>query len=127
MSSAHNGEKDLPFSVNMVRNGKDRGESRDNPARVTISCPEKGEVAGKLMLLRGSFQELLEIGAKKFGVSPSKVLSKDGAEIDDIDVIRDGDHLMGTKAGLLLKILCKFQMSQLQDREPRRLRKQCKD
>ncbi|XP_041005098.1 potassium channel AKT1-like [Juglans microcarpa x Juglans regia] len=94
MSSAHNGEKDFLFSVNMIRNGKDRGESGDNPTRVTISCPEKGEVAGKLMLLPGSFQELLEIGAKKFGVSPSKVLSKDGAEIDDIDVIRDGDHLI---------------------------------
>ncbi|KAF5482122.1 hypothetical protein F2P56_002714 [Juglans regia] len=94
MSSAHNGENDFLFSVNMMRNGKDRGESGDNPARVTISCPEKGEVAGKLMLLPGSFQELLEIGAKKFGVSPSKVLSKDGAEIDDIDVIRDGDHLI---------------------------------
>ncbi|XP_042973333.1 potassium channel AKT1-like [Carya illinoinensis] len=93
MSSAHNGEKNLLFSVNMMRNGKDRRESGDNPARVTISCPEKGEVAGKLMLLPGSFQELLEIGAKKFGVSPSKVLSKDGAEIDNIDVIRDGDHL----------------------------------
>lgn len=94
MSSAHNGEKDILFSVNMMRNGRDCGESGANPARVTISCPEKGEVAGKLMLLPGSFQELLEMGAKKFGVSPSKVLSKDGAEIDDIEVIRDGDHLI---------------------------------
>uniref|UniRef100_A0A2N9FY72 Aminotransferase-like plant mobile domain-containing protein n=1 Tax=Fagus sylvatica TaxID=28930 RepID=A0A2N9FY72_FAGSY len=35
--------------------------------------------------------------------------------------------LMGTKVGLVLKILCKFQMGQLQDQEPRRSRKQCKD
>jgi hypothetical protein len=34
---------------------------------------------------------------------------------------------MGTKVGLVLKILCKFQMGQLQDQEPRRSRKQCKD
>ena len=31
---------------------------------------------------------------------------------------------MGTKVGLVLKILCKFQMGQLQDQELRRLRKQ---
>uniref|UniRef100_A0A2N9GLL5 Reverse transcriptase n=1 Tax=Fagus sylvatica TaxID=28930 RepID=A0A2N9GLL5_FAGSY len=35
--------------------------------------------------------------------------------------------MMGTKVGLALKILCKFQMGQLQDQEPRRSRKQCKD
>jgi hypothetical protein len=35
--------------------------------------------------------------------------------------------LMGTKVGLALKILYKFQMGQLQDQEPRRSRKQCKD
>ena len=35
--------------------------------------------------------------------------------------------LMGTKVDLALKILCKFQMGQLQDQEPRRSKKQCKD
>jgi hypothetical protein len=35
--------------------------------------------------------------------------------------------MMGTKVGLVLKILCKFQMGQLQDQEPKRSRKQCKD
>lgn len=91
MSAAHAGEKDLLLSVNMTKNRK---SCRDNPARVTIYCPEKGEAAGKLVLLPGSFQELLEIGAKKFGVSSPKVLTKDGAEIDGIEVIRDGDHLI---------------------------------
>ena len=33
----------------------------------------------------------------------------------------------GIKVGLVLKILSKFQMGQLQDQEPRRSRKQCKD
>ena len=37
------------------------------------------------------------------------------------------DLVMGTKMGLVLKILCKFQMGQLQDQEPRRSRKQCND
>jgi hypothetical protein len=39
----------------------------------------------------------------------------------------DNENLMGTKVGLALKILYKFQMGQLQDQEPRRSRKQCKD
>ncbi|KAJ7956634.1 Potassium channel like [Quillaja saponaria] len=93
MSAAHKGEKELLFSVNHLRNSNNSGGGA-NCVRVTISCPEKGEVAGKLVLLPGSFKELLEIGAKKFGVFPTRVLNKVGAEIDDIDVIRDGDCLI---------------------------------
>ncbi|KAB5552613.1 hypothetical protein DKX38_009924 [Salix brachista] len=63
-------------------------------ARVTISCPEKEGVARKLVLLPNSLQALLENGAKIFDISLAKVMSKDGAEIDDIEVIRDGDHLI---------------------------------
>lgn len=65
-----------------------------NRYRVTISCPEKGEMARRLVLLPSSFQELLDIAAKKFGFVPAKVLTDDGAEIDDIEVVRDGDHLV---------------------------------
>ncbi|XP_057960180.1 potassium channel AKT1-like [Malania oleifera] len=63
-------------------------------ARVTLSCSEKGKAAGKLVLLPDSLPELLEIAAKKFGFLPTKVLTEDGAEIEDIDLIRDGDHLV---------------------------------
>jgi hypothetical protein len=36
----------------------------------------------------------LNIAGQKFpGFYPTKLVSKDYAEIDDIDVIRDGDHL----------------------------------
>lgn len=63
-------------------------------ARVTISCPEKGEIGGKLILVPHSLQEILDIGALKFGFFPSKILAKDGALIEDIAVIRDGDHLI---------------------------------
>ncbi|RWR72382.1 k transporter family protein [Cinnamomum micranthum f. kanehirae] len=65
----------------------------DYPIRVTIS-PGSGEATGKLVVLPGSIQELLGIGAMKFGFLPAKVLSKDRAEIDDIELIRDGDHLI---------------------------------
>ncbi|KAM3759348.1 hypothetical protein ACB098_01G113700 [Castanea mollissima] len=64
------------------------------PARVTLSCPEKGEVAVKLVLLPDSLQELLDIGAKKFGFLPNKVLTKEGAQVEEIELIRDGDHLV---------------------------------
>lgn len=63
------------------------------PPRVTISCPEKGQVSGKLVLLPKSLQELLSIASTKFGFTPSKILSKEGAEIDDVGLIRDDDHL----------------------------------
>ncbi|ONK70046.1 uncharacterized protein A4U43_C05F29690 [Asparagus officinalis] len=64
-----------------------------NPIRVTICCPEKEDRCGKLVLLPGSITELLEIGAKKFEFLPTKVLSQDRAEINELGVIRDGDRL----------------------------------
>lgn len=62
--------------------------------RVTIHCPEKHEVAAKLIHLPKSLQELLDVGSQKFEFSATKILTKDGALIDDIEVIRDGDHLI---------------------------------
>ncbi|KAK3436658.1 hypothetical protein EUGRSUZ_C01286 [Eucalyptus grandis] len=91
MSAAHNGKKrEMPFPVDQVHSVK----SGVDPARVTVSCPEIGDSAGKLVLLPGSLEELLETGAKKFGFMPAKILMKNGAEVDDIEVIRDGDHLI---------------------------------
>ncbi|KAF5725809.1 putative Potassium channel AKT1 [Tripterygium wilfordii] len=94
MSAAHNTEKDAP-ALSSHTEAKGTGKyGGNNLCRVTISCPEKGEVAGKLVLLPRTFQELLEMGLKKFGFYPSRILVKDSAEIDDIEVIRDGDHLI---------------------------------
>jgi potassium channel len=37
---------------------------------------------------------MLHIAGQKFGgFSPTKIFSEDNAEIDDINVIRDGDYL----------------------------------
>lgn len=71
-----------------------RANVRTYGVRVTISCPEKGDTGGKLAFLPCSFEELVDIGVKRYGFSPAKVRSKDGAEIDDIELIRDGDHLV---------------------------------
>ncbi|CAI9782669.1 unnamed protein product [Fraxinus pennsylvanica] len=91
MSAAQTGENDSLSSVNKDRSGV---ATRTCAARVTISCPEARDFAGRLVLLPNTFQELLEIGLKKYGFLPSKVLTKDGAVIDDIALIRDGDHLV---------------------------------
>ncbi|WMV38883.1 hypothetical protein MTR67_032268 [Solanum verrucosum] len=48
----------------------------------------------RVVLLPDSIQELLDIGAEKYGISLAKVLTEDGALIEDIAVIRDGDHLV---------------------------------
>ncbi|ESQ29631.1 hypothetical protein EUTSA_v10023251mg [Eutrema salsugineum] len=64
------------------------------PARVTISSPENGEIGGKVVMLPSSMEELLEIGERKMGFVPTKVVTREGAEIDDITLIRDGDYLI---------------------------------
>ncbi|XP_039018679.1 potassium channel AKT1-like isoform X1 [Hibiscus syriacus] len=99
MSAKQNVEKDLVLPVHQPKGVKD--DRATNSARVVISCPEKGETIGKLVLLPGSFEELLEIGAKKFGIFGGKVMNKGGGEIDDMEVIRDGDHLVFVSDGQL--------------------------
>lgn len=73
--------------------------------RVTIQCPEKNEFGAKVVALPKSLQLLLDIGLKKFGFYPTKVLTKDGALIEDVEVIRDGDHLILTSDNFEGKLL----------------------
>nr|XP_009403508.1 PREDICTED: potassium channel KAT3 isoform X1 [Musa acuminata subsp. malaccensis] len=52
------------------------------------------ELMGKLINLPDSLEELFKITGQKFNVDqPTMVVNQDDAEIDDIAVIRDGDHL----------------------------------
>lgn len=76
------------------------------PTRVTIYrdhpiCWKISNQSRKLILLPDSIQELLKIGGQKFGFTPVKVLNEECAEIDDIDVIRDGDRLFLVDIGQL--------------------------
>ncbi|KAL9247847.1 hypothetical protein vseg_021232 [Gypsophila vaccaria] len=64
----------------------------NQPARVILRCPGKGEAA-KLVRLPDTIQELLEVGCKKFGCHCTKLVTTDGAEIDEIELVRDGDQL----------------------------------
>nr|BAD81034.1 potassium channel NKT1 [Nicotiana tabacum] len=83
----HEGGGDLSYSSTKIANAR-------IPERITISCPEKGDIGGRVVLVPNSVQELLDIGGQKFGISLTKVLTEDGALIEDIAVIRDGDHLV---------------------------------
>ncbi|KAL5975257.1 RAC-alpha serine/threonine-protein kinase [Asimina triloba] len=62
--------------------------------RVVISRSGREKKDGKLVVLPGSIQELLLVGSRKFNFSPTVVLTTYGAEVDDIEAIRDGDHLI---------------------------------
>lgn len=67
--------------------------------RVTIRMDSQKEIEPrdqipKLIILPNSLKELLKIGGEKFvGHRPTKVMDQDKAEIEDISVVRDGDHL----------------------------------
>ncbi|AES64187.2 inwardly rectifying potassium channel subunit [Medicago truncatula] len=77
----------------------DREMARFIKKRVTIHSPSGWRSSshgqqGKLIILPDSLEELLKIAGEKFGgFNATKVINKENAEIDDIDVIRDGDHL----------------------------------
>ncbi|XP_047332651.1 potassium channel AKT1-like [Impatiens glandulifera] len=77
------------------------------PSRVTISCPELGNVDGgkKVVLLPKSLPELLELGLKTYGLLAGSVLDKNGGEIDEVELIRDGDVLVIVSEGYELKEL----------------------
>ncbi|XP_061356258.1 potassium channel AKT1-like [Gastrolobium bilobum] len=91
MSAAKRDKRDSPTSQSSHTTTPKVNELS---ARVTLSCPEKGESAKKLVFLPKSIEELLHIGAQKFDFSPTRILTKEGAEVEDINVIRDGDHLI---------------------------------
>ncbi|CAL9066442.1 unnamed protein product [Musa banksii] len=58
---------------------------KGNPAR---------QLTAKMINLPGTVEELLRIGSEKFvGHHPTKVINQETAEIDDITIVRDGDHL----------------------------------
>ncbi|KAH1124574.1 hypothetical protein AAZX31_06G068000 [Glycine max] len=89
MSTANRAKRDLQASESSSTR-----RSVNGLARVTLSCPEKGEHAGKLVLLPKTLEELLDIGARKFDISATKILTTNGAEVEDINLVRDGDHLI---------------------------------
>jgi hypothetical protein len=65
---------------------------REAKRRVVIH--HKSAIAtGKLLCLPSSMRELRSVAEAKFRKVVTTVLTVDGAEVEDIDVLRDGDHL----------------------------------
>ncbi|XBI92951.1 hypothetical protein VPH35_029910 [Triticum aestivum] len=63
--------------------------------RVTISCPEQGRGERRLLVfVPETMLQLLELGGNRFGFAATRVITSDGAEIDDVRLVRDGDHLL---------------------------------
>ncbi|KAF7002052.1 hypothetical protein CFC21_017592 [Triticum aestivum] len=63
--------------------------------RVTISCPEQGRSQRRLLVfVPETMLQLLELGGNRFGFTATRVITSDGAEIDDVRLVRDGDHLL---------------------------------
>ncbi|XP_056694280.1 potassium channel KAT2-like isoform X2 [Spinacia oleracea] len=48
---------------------------------------------GKLIVLPDSIEKLLSIAGQKFGHCFTRIINTENAEVEEIDVIRDGDHL----------------------------------
>ncbi|KAL1547759.1 RAC-alpha serine/threonine-protein kinase [Salvia divinorum] len=80
--------------IRVLRYGERIVFASPKDSRVTITCPEKGDVVGKLMVLPHSFEELKWVGVKIYGVSFVRVLSKKGNEINDINMVRDNDRIL---------------------------------
>ncbi|XP_049936452.1 potassium channel AKT1-like isoform X2 [Nymphaea colorata] len=98
LSLAHDfGKRVGPMSLEDQKNGTIGGEVIAK--RVTIHGLQTGHNGGKLIWLPGTMEELLHIGAEKFGFLSTRVLTVDKADIDDISLIRDGDHLFLVEDG----------------------------
>jgi hypothetical protein len=61
---------------------------------VTISCPEQGVSAKKLVFMPETMVQLVELAGCQFGFAPTRVVTMDGAQVDDARLVRDGDHLL---------------------------------
>lgn len=85
---------DSPTSENSRNTTTTAPSVTELPTRVMISCQGKSEYPKRLVFLPKSLQELIHIGVEKFSYSPSKILTEDGAEVEDICLIREGDHLI---------------------------------
>ncbi|KAL6530774.1 hypothetical protein OROGR_014634 [Orobanche gracilis] len=68
-------------------------DMRRDRARVFVRCADRRDVEERVVFLPQNLRELLDLGYQKFGIHTTKVLTKDGALIEELDLIRDGDHL----------------------------------
>ncbi|KAM1796457.1 hypothetical protein COP2_037522 [Malus domestica] len=96
---SHSHQKEVPIKCYPSNSSPDREGMRSINNRVTIHMhfqngTESERQLAKLIILPDSIKELLRVASEKFGGhKPTKVVNAENAEIDDISVVRDGDHL----------------------------------
>ncbi|KAA8519501.1 hypothetical protein F0562_013757 [Nyssa sinensis] len=97
--SSHFTKVSTTFSASSSYSPTDREVLKWNKTRVTIHMKfQKNNTSqrqlGKLIILPDSLEELFKIAGEKFGgYNLTKVVNAENAEIDDLSMIRDGDHL----------------------------------
>ncbi|KAG6385544.1 hypothetical protein SASPL_154380 [Salvia splendens] len=79
--------------IRVVRNGDRIVIAEETNARDTITCLEKGDYAGKLLVVPRTFEELKQVGVKMYGADFARVLDEEGNEISGIGMLRDGDRV----------------------------------
>ncbi|KNA16884.1 hypothetical protein SOVF_084940, partial [Spinacia oleracea] len=106
MSAAQNGQTDDPFPavIDQLDTGRQGVHQQKYVApRVIISWAQGDQVVKKVLVaVPNSFEELRNVVSNKFGFSPSRFEFDNGAEVDCIEVIRDGDHLVLIKDDTIL-------------------------
>ncbi|XP_057797729.1 potassium channel KAT3-like [Salvia miltiorrhiza] len=87
------------FVLNSRKSRSGREATSRSEKRVTIHMNfDEDKVArnhhGKLIILPNSLQDLLKIAGEKFGdKNLERVVNAENAQVDDLSVVRDGDHL----------------------------------
>ncbi|XP_057537092.1 potassium channel AKT1-like isoform X1 [Amaranthus tricolor] len=98
ISAAQRGQIESFPSIDAKDFEKNDDLHQQHTARVTICCvQEDGRFKKVVIVLPKKLEELLDIAAKKFRFYPSKIENDNGAEIDCIEVIRDGDQIVFSK------------------------------
>ncbi|KAL1547753.1 hypothetical protein AAHA92_16071 [Salvia divinorum] len=104
--------------IRVVRNGDVIVFAEETMAwdTITITCLEKGDVAGKLLVVPRTFEELKQVGVKVYGAHYVRVLDEEGNEINDVRVLRNGDRIVyasqkraeesNARAMIMLTITC---------------------
>ncbi|KAM1004561.1 hypothetical protein ACFX2I_004714 [Malus domestica] len=96
---SHSHQRKVPIKSYPSNSIPDGERMRSINRRVTIHMHFQNGSAlerqlAKLIILPDSMEELLRVAGEKFGgYKPTKVVNEENAEIDDISVVRDGDHL----------------------------------
>ncbi|CAN6689520.1 unnamed protein product [Malus baccata var. baccata] len=96
---SHSHQRKVPIKSYPSNSIPDGERMRSINRRVTIHMHFQNGSASerqlaKLIILPDSMEELLRVAGEKFGgYKPTKVVNEENAEIDDISVVRDGDHL----------------------------------